>query len=317
MINKEQSKKLIQQINKYQNIIIAKHVSPDWDAQGSALGLKEIIIDNFANKKVYVVGSKLNSNELFEDEHSLTDEIIKTAMLITVDVADYDRIDFKKKSLLTNIFKIDHHLETDEYSKYKLVDESAISCTQVIAQWSCDNNLKLSQAAATYLFYGLITDSGRFLYNKTNEETFLTAINLLKANIKIEDIYDDLYLNDFRIKKWLNYAFKMSIFDKIYPIAYIKIKQKVLKKFKITEDEAKQALNVLSGIKQVEIWMTAYQSQKNKIKISIRSRKYNINKVAALYNGGGHKLASGATVNKFSQLKQVINDLKKLIDQDL
>ena len=52
--------KLIELINKYENIVIFRHVRPDMDALGSQIGLKNIILDNFNNKNVYVVGDMGN-----------------------------------------------------------------------------------------------------------------------------------------------------------------------------------------------------------------------------------------------------------------
>ncbi|QEH62374.1 bifunctional oligoribonuclease and PAP phosphatase NrnA [Spiroplasma chinense] len=314
----EQQNDLIEKISQYENIIIAKHINPDWDAQGSALGLKEIILDNFENKKVFVVGHKFNEDKLFEDEQLLTEEIISNSLMITVDVANFERIDFIAKDNVKEIFKVDHHIEVDNYGDFKLVDESAIACTQVVTLFAHEKNLKISSSAATYLYYGLITDSGRFLYTKTNQETFKTASILFSCGAKMEEVYNDLYTQDLKIKKWMNKGFSMATYIEGYPMAYIKVKKTDHSEFELTEEEVKLALNALAGIKEILVWFIAYESETtDKIKVSIRSRAYDINKVAQMYNGGGHKLASGAKLNNFEEVENIVNDLKKLIDNEL
>ena len=60
------------------------------------------------------------------------------------------------------------------------------------------------------------------------------------------------------------------------------------------------------------VWLTISEDVKNDIlKISIRSRGPEINKIAEKYNGGGHKLASGARVKTMEEVEFLINDLDK------
>ncbi|QBQ08185.1 DHH family protein [Spiroplasma gladiatoris] len=313
------NEKLIKKICAYQNIIIAKHESPDWDAQGSALALKEIILDNFKNKKVFVVGDSIDPETLLiDDEKNLTKEIIESALMITVDTANFERIDFKNKNLVKEIFKIDHHIKIDNYANEEIIDENAIACTQILCKIAYTNKWKVSKKAAHNLFFGLITDSNRFLFDKTSIETFEAAIFLYKCGVEANQIYNSLYLKDLKLASWLNRAFNKIEFVKNYPIAFIKIKKEDYENTNLSEEEIKSALSTMSGIKEIAIWFIAYESFKTKkIKLSIRSRDYNISKVANLYQGGGHKLASGAKLANEEEINNFIEDLKKLIDNQL
>ncbi|AUM63023.1 DHH family phosphoesterase [Spiroplasma monobiae] len=315
MENKSNELALLKVIEQYENIIIAKHVSPDWDTQGSAYALREIILNNFNNKNVYVVGEKMNFGTREEDESKLTEGIISTSLLITVDVANFERVDFEFKEKVKEVFKVDHHLEVDNFGKGKLVDPSAIACTQVITLWSNNCNLKLTKLGATYLYFGLITDSGRFLFEKTNGKTFLAAKILVEAGVIITEVYSELFLKKLELAKWHNKAFSMAEFKNNNEIAYIKVTSDFFETLNLGEEEVKSALTVLSGIKEIKIWALAYQTPGNEnVKVSIRSRDFNINSVATNYNGGGHKLASGAKLNSWNELDNLITDLQDLIE---
>ncbi|AHI53369.1 DHH family phosphoesterase [Spiroplasma culicicola] len=314
----ENAKLLVEKINEYQNIIIAKHIAPDWDAQGSALGLKEIIVNNFKNKNVYVVGNKLMSAGLFEDEQVLTEDIIKESLMITVDVANFERIDFSFKDNVKEIFKIDHHPNVDDYADNSIVDVASIACTQTVVSICEQNNWKISKEAATYLYYGLITDSGRFLFRKTNEITFKTAIKLIECGVDINEVYENLYSQPLVVAKWKNRAFNKAKFVEGYPIAYIEIKDEDWQDLSLTEEEVKLSLGTLSGIQEILIWFIAYESKvHDAVKVSMRSRQYEVNKVAAVYSGGGHMYAAGAKVKDFKDVDNLVNDLKKLVDNNL
>ena len=50
-------RKIYKEIKKYPNIVIARHIGPDPDALGSQFALKELILNRFPKKNVYVVGN--------------------------------------------------------------------------------------------------------------------------------------------------------------------------------------------------------------------------------------------------------------------
>ena len=89
-MNKLLAKKLHHLIKKYQTIVIAKHVLPDWDAQGSALGLANLIQDNYKKKTIYVVGDRISDDASFPPDQ-LTLEALAKALLIVVDTANAER----------------------------------------------------------------------------------------------------------------------------------------------------------------------------------------------------------------------------------
>ncbi|WP_342268822.1 bifunctional oligoribonuclease/PAP phosphatase NrnA [Spiroplasma endosymbiont of Aspidapion aeneum] len=296
-------------IKKYNNIVIAKHVSPDWDAFGSAYGLKEIIIDNYKNKKVYVVGEQCDG---IVSDFKISD--ISEFLLITVDLANIGRIDFPHYRDAKSIFKIDHHQEDDNFAgDNKLVDHTAIACTQVITLWAKKNNFTISTKAAYYLYKGLITDSGRFLFKNVNEDTFEVAKILIGTGIKINEIYDELYLQRLNVVKFKQKMFSKSKYFMDNKIAYIILRKKNFKG--LTEERAKTCLNTLSSIKEIKVWFIVHVKENKIIKVSIRSRDYNVNKIATKWNGGGHILASGFEIKALSEIKIILSEIRKLLSE--
>ena len=49
---------ILKEIERFDTIIIHRHTSPDGDAMGSQIGLKNIILDNYPTKRVYIVGDE-------------------------------------------------------------------------------------------------------------------------------------------------------------------------------------------------------------------------------------------------------------------
>ncbi|PPE04763.1 DHH family protein [Entomoplasma ellychniae] len=305
-------KLLINKIKKYKSIIIAKHVKPDWDAQGSSMGLAYLIQQNFPEKQIYIPGDRLDDNKDFL-ANELTDEIIKVSLVITVDTAVKERIDFNKFDLAKETFKIDHHINIDSYADFEIVDENAIACTQVITLWANKMKLKWCAEAANNLYKGLLTDSGRFLFPNTKASTFEAARILLENGTNLKKIHDSLYVSDLKKKQYLNYAFsKLEVTKE--GVGWIIINKADQKLWNYNYEDYKSALGTMSGLNEIKIWALIIELE-DEIKVSLRSRDFEIDKVANKYSGGGHKLASGCKLNKIEDYKKLVIDLKKVIKE--
>ena len=92
--------------------------------------------------------------------------------------------------------------------------------------------------------------------------------------------------------------------------AYLKITQDILDNYGVDAATAGNMVNDFNYISEVYAWgIFSYDKQNNNIRGSIRSRGPVINEIAAKYNGGGHKLASGAKVMTMDEAEALIKDL--------
>ncbi|WP_338972696.1 bifunctional oligoribonuclease/PAP phosphatase NrnA [Spiroplasma endosymbiont of Panorpa germanica] len=308
---REKYLKLENKIKEFDTIIIAKHVNPDFDAIGSAFGLKFIIEDNFKDKKVFVVGSKIDEGKY--ENPQLTEAVIKKSILITCDTANKERVDFEFINEAKEIFKIDHHVDGDDFGHCELVDSSAIACCQMIAIWSKEMNLKISKEAASHLYKGLITDSNRFLYKNTNAQTFEAAQFLISTGIDFVGIYDSLYIRSLEVQKWINKCFSKAEF--INGVAHIKIFKKEYEDLSLTLEEVKSSLGSICGIKEIKISILAIEVE-DQIKISLRSSNYSVNQIANKFGGGGHRLAAACKIASWDDFSQVLEAAQILIKSE-
>ncbi|AHI54217.1 DHH family protein [Spiroplasma sabaudiense Ar-1343] len=299
---------LFDKIKEYEAIVIAKHVNPDFDAIGSAYGLKILIDENFKNKKVYVVGSNIDDSKILNPD--LTDEVFSKALLITCDTANLERVDFDNFDKVKEVFKIDHHVDGENFGNYKLVDVNAIACCQVIAHWAMTLNLKISKGAATHLYKGIVTDSNRFMYKNTSAQTFLVAAELMNCGIDLNEIYDSLYIRKLKIQKWINNCFQKAVFDS--EIAHIKIYEKDYQNLNLTLDEIKSPLGSICGIEEIKVSILATEID-GVVKVSLRSKKIPINEIAKNHGGGGHHLAAACKLSNWKEFETLLLEVKELI----
>lgn len=173
------------------------------------------------------------------------------------------------------------------------------------------DELKINSTAATYIYTGMVTDSGRFRYDSTTSQTFLTAAYLCEQKFDTNDIYRNLYADDFsHIRLKAEFILKIKFTEN--KVAYI---YTTLEEAKATGADtfaiSRGMVGCMAEIRGVDVWVNFTETEEG-VLCEIRSSKYNINPVAVKYGGGGHKKASGATVASREEAMAMLADLDRL-----
>jgi len=318
--HKKTYKAIYKAIERYDKIVVFRHIKPDFDAMGSQMGLVTFIKDNFPNKEVHFVGDNhVNfTGRIFPETESLNNEWFTGGnyLSIIVDVGDKPRIaDPRFKSAKYKV-KIDHHPCKDEVAKRcSLVDTESSACCEMIADLLLNwKGTKISKTAAEYLYIGLVGDNGRFMYSSTNTHSFAVASELLKCGIDLPSLYLKMYektLHSLEIMGHILSHYSVSE----HGVAYYILSDEDLAKLQITSELGKENVNLFSNIAGVNAWCSITQDSSPKDpcwRISIRSKKVDISKVANKWEGGGHAQASGAKIKDLTQLNDFIKDLDDL-----
>lgn len=304
-------KKIYREIKKAPKIVIARHVGPDPDALGSTLGLKDVILNTFLNKQVYVVGTPANKFRYLGHLDKFDDSMLD-ALLIVTDTPNADRIDGVDVSKFTKSIKIDHHPFLEEFCNIEWIDDEATSASQMIMELVEKTPLKMSAMAAEKLYTGLVADSGRFMFSYSTPKTFRLVASLLEqTNIDITKVYSRLYERSYKEIKFKGYLSQnLTITDD--NAAYIKITEEILKEFNVDAATAGNMVNEFNHITEILAWATFTEDKDaENIRVSVRSRGPIINKVAEKYGGGGHIYAAGTRVKTFDEIESLINDLNE------
>lgn len=313
-------KKVLALIKKYDRIVLFRHTMPDFDALGTQLGFYTWLKDNFKDKDVHIVGENhvTFTPRLYPEMEVLSDEFFdeKPFLAIVCDCGDSKRISDQRALKGETIVKIDHHPNKEPYGNINIVYDELASCSELVVNilLSFGSKYVISQEAAKYFYGAIVGDSGRFLFNSTSTHTFEIANQLISTGFDLsKDVYQKMYvkqIDDLKVTAYVLGHFKVSKAGVAYYVLPFDIQQKL----KITPERGKENVNVFSNIDGIEVWCSITENPPaNNWKVSIRSKEFAINGVAAHYNGGGHDQASGCEIASLDELPALIKELDAVI----
>lgn len=306
---------ILKKITTYDTIIIHRHQRPDLDAIGSQVGLKLLLEKQFPNKHIYVVGD-LNTMSYKANMDDINNEVYNNALVIITDVAVARMVSDDRYQLAKEIIIIDHHENDTNIDNVTIhyKDTSFNSACEMIIDFARTHQISLTSEAASYLYGGMVTDSGRFLYLKNPERTFLLASYVSRFHPNIDDVYNYLYTEPLSRKKLKN---QFSSFELTKEnVAYrINSKELIASTGEDFQSISRGMVNLMAGIEEVLIWGSFSEDHDGSFVAELRSREITIVDVAKKYGGGGHLHACGATLDTIDQVYQLIEDLNEKVKE--
>lgn len=319
-MNRTVKEQILQKIKEYDRIMLFRHMRNDGDCVGATKGLKRILQLTWPQKEVYLIDE--DTSEYLEflgpEDAPVPDEVYADALGIVIDTATASRISNKKYTLCKELIKIDHHIPLENYGDIIWVEEERSSACEMIADFYATfrDELKIDSAAATYIYTGMVTDSGRFKYEGVTGETMRNAGILLDVGVDTQTLYAHLYLEEYSYLK-----FKAQIYQRMQMtengVAYIYIDKAMQEEFGLSLEQASSCVNTLDSIRGCICWIALIENgdAEHSIRVRLRSRFVHINSIAEKYHGGGHACASGATVYSWEEAERLLQDADVLVKE--
>ncbi|MBQ5634260.1 MAG: bifunctional oligoribonuclease/PAP phosphatase NrnA [Clostridia bacterium] len=305
--------KIIALIEKYDKIIIHRHQKPDGDALGSQLGLLGIIRDSYPEKQVYAVGDMTPRYAFMAEREmdEIDDSVYEGALAIILDTSAKELISDSRYTMAEATARLDHHLFVEKIADEEVTDSSFESCCGLVAAMAMEAGLSVSAASAKALYTGMITDSGRFRYSSTSANTFRVAAFLIDKGFDTADIYRNLYSDElFFIQLRAKFVLRINVTPDRVGYIYT-TKEEAAEYGADSFTLSRGMVNVMSEVKGIDSWVNFTETESG-VLCEIRSSLYNINPIAVKYGGGGHQMASGATLKDREEAMSLLEDLNAL-----
>ena len=304
------------------DFLISSHINPDGDAIGGMLAIKWLL--NKLNKRYIIVVDSTPSEKFkyLTDFKKITiySESLKIDFniknLLTVDVPNLERLEKVNKLLPKDIkvINIDHHESNSNFGDINFIDLKACSCTEIIYDLINLFGMPLDKDVAEYIYTGLVIDTGRFRFSNTTTRAFEVAAKLSEAGARISFIAEWLYhTNSIETLKGLGILLDSLDINMNGRMAFVHFDNKYLKSEDGSKVDTEGFVNYPLSIENVEVVAFLQETEKGRVKVSLRSKNNNINvnNIAAIFGGGGHAKAAGCRING------TIADVKKLLLQEI
>ena len=178
--------------------VLATHEGPDGDAIGSLFAMHELLVALGKDAEMFLSPSDLPLPVEFGfvEPHEVIQAPPADIAQRTVVFLDCGNIDRNSAAVLrdgAHLVNIDHHHDNTEFGTVNHVVADA-SCTAEIV-WDLMHGLAVDPTGrvAEALYVGLITDTGRFMYENTGPRAHQMAAELIGAGVDVQQVYRRLF----------------------------------------------------------------------------------------------------------------------------
>jgi len=199
------------------------------------------------------------------------------------------------------VINIDHHVSNDFFADINWVEPHLSSACEMVYLLYSNIGVPLNKAVALCLYAGLLTDTGSFRYSNTTSSVHMIAARLLEYGIDASDVYRRIYSSipaqDIKLLAQILPKMKFSCGGKV---VWFSVPGRILRKTKPVFDLSENILNFGRSVGGTEVVILFKENlgSKKEVRVNFRSDgKINVNIIAKIFGGGGHRTASACTVS--------------------
>ena len=301
-------------VDNSEKIYVVGHKNPDGDSIGCTFALYfalkkigkdvKVIMPKFSDSFSFLPDINIAVSSVLEENYDL---------LIAVDSSSKDRLalsetDYNKAR---KVIMLDHHEETVSYGDFKYIDSTKPAAAEIVYGFIEYLNIEIDKNIATYIYTGLMTDTGSFNYESTKPSTLCIAAKMLETGINFSYICKKLNdtLKEAKLKLIAKAIDNMEVmFDG--KLRYTFIDYDTIQSLGLDDEESEGMTNYLRKVDGTEVAAYVRQREDKSFKVSLRSGgSVDVSQIAIKFGGGGHKRAAGYTMIESYEVEK-----QKLID---
>jgi bifunctional oligoribonuclease and PAP phosphatase NrnA len=291
-------KEVLKEIGQRQRFLLTSHARPDGDAIGSALACSQIL--RLMGKEAEVVlrdgVPRIYRPLPFADTVIAAEQVngkYEAAIILECDSIQRTRLCGLEDRFLINI---DHHVSGRPFAHVNWIDPKAVATAELVYKLAREAGVKISAEIATCIYTAVLTDTGSFMFEGTNEHTFALARELVLAGADPARCARNVYFGHSTAKMRLLGA-ALSNLHREGPMAWIWVTREQMEQAGAKEEDCEGLVNYALSIHDVEVAAFFRELPDGRFRVSLRSKgQLNVSTVAEQFGGGGHQCASGCAV---------------------
>lgn len=282
-------------------VLVLAHRDPDGDAIGSVLGLMHLL--KGAGKQVFAhrAGQVAEEYAFLPGLEMVREDLPQAEdvdLAVLLDCHEPERAGRLAESLLKalpRVAVIDHHMGAAQFGQPRWVDPAKAATAQMIALLAQEMGLAMGKEAATCLFVGLQTDTGRFSYSNTTPSALCVAADLVAAGADTWAITQEVYSTSLaRLRLFARVTDGLELLAG-GRLALATAKARDLEELGCPPSDLDRIVEEFRAIRGVEVAALLKEIDQGNVKASLRSRgRVDVGALALKLGGGGHHNAAGA-----------------------
>jgi len=294
-------------VRQPRRLLLTTHVRPDGDGLGSMLALADAL--QTLGKEVRMVNAStyppryafLDPQRRVRYFEAPGEEYRDSEAVVVLDTGTWNQLGSLGpflQGLSVPKVVIDHHLTQDDLGALRLVDTTAEATGRLTHQAIAALGVPLTAEMAANLFVAIAMDTGWFRHSNTTPATFALASELVAAGARPELLYEELFeRNSLSRLRLLGLVLERLTVVSGGRVAYTELRRGDYEATGATPQDSEDLVNYTRSVQGVEVGLFFMEQPRGGIKVSFRARTLDVSRVAERFGGGGHKLASGATLD--------------------
>jgi len=290
---------VLRQIEQRDRFVLTSHARPDGDAIGSALACCQVLraMGKQADVVLHDGVPRIYRALPFADQVLQSNRVAgdyEAAIILECDSIHRTRLEGLEDHFLINI---DHHVSGRPFANVNWIDPHAVATAEMVFRLAHEAGAQFSPEIATCLYTALMTDTGSFMFQGTNQHTFGLARELVLAGADPSHCARNIYFAHSVAKMRLLGEALRNLNTEDH-VGWTWVTQEQMERCEAKEEDCEGLVNYVLSIGEVEVAAFFRELPGGRYRVSLRSKgKLDVSRVAEGFGGGGHECASGCSLD--------------------
>jgi phosphoesterase RecJ-like protein len=310
---------MLDELRGAQRFLLATHENPDGDALGSLAGMQLVLAGLGKDAVAYMAADEFPlpyEYRFIQIENLVTEPPpdLDERTIVFLDCGNIDRnpADSLKREG-AHILNVDHHHDNTQFGTVNLVVPEASCTAEVIWDLTKDLGVELTRPIAEALYVGLVTDTGKFMYENTGPAAHQMAAELIEAGVDVHAIYRRIFegVPQGKLELLARGLANVERFDDgLLTVTHLSSED-----YAATGADASYSEGVVDHLRALEGTAVAglirdlpgNGEQRRKVSLRATDDRVDVSAIARSQGGGGHRRAAGfSTTMDYPQLVEVL-----------
>jgi phosphoesterase RecJ-like protein len=297
---------IVAELRQSEKLLLTTHENPDGDALGSLLGMHQILTQLGKNSLMFMSAAEFplpyeyRHMDLGQVIHEPPSDLAERTVVF-LDCGNIDRmpVDFLQDTSL-HVLNIDHHHDNTRFGTVNLVCGNKSCTAEMVFDLAKELGAEITKDIAESLYVGLVTDTGKFMFDNTTPEAHHMAADLIEAGVSPAEIHRRLYegLPYARVQLLSRALSRVQRFDD-GAVTLTNLTRDDFTEANALETDSEGIVDHLRSVENTAVavlirdLLAADRAGWRKVSLRATDGRVDVSVIARQLSGGGHRQAAG------------------------